>query len=81
MQMFSEQQSRFQKQMVDGMINSPATRMIQDAAERNLSLWQDMQQRFFDLATVGIRTADNAAGEEKSEEAPASEPSKGKKGK
>jgi polyhydroxyalkanoate synthesis repressor PhaR len=81
MQIFSEQQSRFQKQMVEGMINSPATRMIQDAAERNLSLWQDMQQRFFDLATAGIRTADNAAGDEKNEDSSAAEPPKDKKSK
>ncbi|MBI1215453.1 MAG: polyhydroxyalkanoate synthesis repressor PhaR [Alphaproteobacteria bacterium] len=62
MQIFSDQQKRFQQQMVEGMINSPATRMMQDAAERNLSLWQDMQQRFFDLATAGIRNPD-AGGE------------------
>jgi len=64
MQIFSDQQKRFQQQMVEGMMNSPATRIMQDAAERNLSLWQDMQQRFFDLATAGIRTPGDEEGEE-----------------
>lgn len=55
MQMFTEQQKRFQQQMVEGLMESPVTRMMQEAAERNLNMWQDMQQRFFDLATMGVR--------------------------
>ena len=56
MQMFSEQQKRFQES-VEGMIDNPVTRMVQETTERNLKFWQDMQQGFFDLATVGIRPA------------------------
>lgn len=62
MQIFSDQQKRFQQNMVEGMMNSPATRMMQEAAERNLGLWQDMQQRFFDLATAGMRGQTGAEG-------------------
>jgi len=65
MQMFTEQQQRFQKQVVEGLIDSPVTRMMQDATERNLHFWQEMQKGFLDLATVGLRTP--AAGEEKAE--------------
>lgn len=54
MQMFTEQQKRFQEQ-VGGMIDNPVTRMMQDATERNLKFWQDMQQGFIDIATAGIR--------------------------
>lgn len=56
MQMFTEQQKRFQQQ-VEGMIDNPVTRMVQESTERNLKFWQDMQQGFFDLATAGIRKA------------------------
>ncbi|MDE1151569.1 MAG: polyhydroxyalkanoate synthesis repressor PhaR, partial [Micavibrio sp.] len=55
MQMFSEQQKRFQQQMVEATIDNPVTRMVQDMTERNLSMWQDMQAKFYDLATAGIR--------------------------
>jgi polyhydroxyalkanoate synthesis repressor PhaR len=65
MQMFTEQQQRFQKQVVEGLIDSPVTRMMQDATERNLHFWQEMQKGFLDLATVGLRTP--AAAEEKAD--------------
>jgi polyhydroxyalkanoate synthesis repressor PhaR len=67
MQMFTEQQQRFQKQMVEGLIDSPVTRMMQDATERNMKFWQDMQKGFFDLATSGIRGAQPSSDEEKAE--------------
>lgn len=51
MQMFTEQQKRFQDQLID----NPVTRMVQETTERNLLFWQDMQQKFLDLATTGIR--------------------------
>jgi polyhydroxyalkanoate synthesis repressor PhaR len=60
MQMFTEQQKRFQQQ-VEGMIDNPVTRIVQETTERNLKFWQDMQKGFFDIATAGIRKA--AAGE------------------
>lgn len=63
MQMFTEQQKRFQEQM-GGMMDNPVTRMVQETAERNLKFWQDMQQGFFDLATAGIRTAEKDEAED-----------------
>lgn len=66
MSMFTEQQQRFQKQVVEGLIDSPVTRMMQDATERNMKFWQDMQKGFLDLATSGLRTP-AASAEEKTE--------------
>jgi polyhydroxyalkanoate synthesis repressor PhaR len=66
MSMFTEQQQRFQKQMVEGLIDSPITRVMQDATERNLHFWQEMQKGFLDIATAGLRTP-AAASEEKAE--------------
>lgn len=51
MQMFTEQQ----KQMMGGLIDNPVTRIVQETTERNLMFWQDMQQKFLDIATSGIR--------------------------
>lgn len=76
MQMFTEQQKKFQQQVVEGLIDSPVTRMVQDVTERNLTMWTDMQQRFFELATIGIRTA--ASGTEEPAK-PATEPKSKKK--
>ncbi|MDF3023801.1 MAG: polyhydroxyalkonate synthesis repressor, PhaR [Alphaproteobacteria bacterium] len=55
MQMFTEQQKKFQEQMVGGIIDNPVTRIVQETTERNLMFWQDMQQKFLDIATAGIR--------------------------
>lgn len=55
LQIFTEQQKRFQQQMVEGMLgNNPMARMMQDMTERNLDMWKGMQQSFFDLATSGM---------------------------
>lgn len=51
MQMFTEQQ----KQMMGGLMDNPVTRIVQETTERNLLFWQDMQQKFLDIATSGIR--------------------------
>jgi polyhydroxyalkanoate synthesis repressor PhaR len=48
MQMFSEQQKRFQDQL-GNIVGSPL-QIMQDLTERNLSIWTDMQQRFMDMA-------------------------------
>ena len=70
MQMFTEQQKRFQQQVVEGLIDSPVTRMMQEVTERNLNMWQDMQQRFFDLATLGVRNAAQSASSDEEKPAP-----------
>ena len=77
MQMFTEQQKRFQQQVVEGLIDSPVTRMMQEVTERNLNMWQDMQQRFFDLATLGVRNAAQAGSSD--EEKPATDAKSKKK--
>jgi polyhydroxyalkanoate synthesis repressor PhaR len=79
MQIFTDQQKRFQQQVVEGLIDSPVTRMMQEATERNLQMWQDMQQRFFDLATLGVRTAGTAAASEAEDEKSADAKSKKKR--
>lgn len=47
LQFFAEQQ----KQALGMMDMTSVPRMMQDMAERNLALWQDMQKKFFDTAT------------------------------
>lgn len=54
LQVFTEQQARFQKQVVEGLIESPLPKMMQEAAERNIAFWSDMQKSFLDLATSGM---------------------------
>src|SRR4051812_8137896 len=48
LQMFSEQQKRFQDQM-GNLIGSPL-QIMQDLTERNLSMWSDMQSQFMNMA-------------------------------
>jgi len=55
LQIFTEQQKRFQQHMVEGLIDNPMSRVVQDMTERNLEMWQGMQKSFFDLATAGMR--------------------------
>lgn len=53
-QVFTEQQKRFQQQVVEGLIDNPLPKLMQEAAERNMAFWSDMQKSFFDLATSGV---------------------------
>lgn len=75
-QMFTEQQKRFQQQVVDGFIESPLPKMMQEAAERNLAFWADMQKSFIDLATSGM--AGSAAGNDEKETSASSKKKKRK---
>jgi len=55
LQFFADQQARV-KEQVSGIIGAhPIPKIMQDMTERNMALWQDMQQRFFDIATGPIR--------------------------
>lgn len=54
LQIFTEHQKRY----MAGMMENPMSRAVQDMTERNLDFWKGMQQRFFDLATTGMRPAD-----------------------
>ncbi len=62
LQIFTEQQKQFQQQM--GGLVSPLPRIMQDVAEMNLNLWKDMQQRFFDLASGGVRPSSDKKSDE-----------------
>ncbi|HCS23837.1 MAG TPA: polyhydroxyalkanoate synthesis repressor PhaR [Alphaproteobacteria bacterium] len=53
LQIFTEHQKRY----MAGMMDNPMSRVMQDMTERNLDFWKGMQQRFFDLATTGMRPA------------------------
>lgn len=57
LKLFAEQQKKFQSQMGD-IVGSPL-QIMQDLTERNLSIWQDMQQRFLDLAMGKATPADD----------------------
>lgn len=57
LQMFTEQQKRFQQQVVEGLMDSPLPKMMQEVAERNLAMWTDMQKSFINLATSGMSPA------------------------
>jgi polyhydroxyalkanoate synthesis repressor PhaR len=41
-----------------GMMDNPFPKMMQDMTEKNLNMWKDMQQRFFDLAAGATRKND-----------------------
>lgn len=59
---FVEQQKRLSEQMMGGMmIDNPLPKMMQDMAERNMSIWQDMQKSFLDIASGTRRPADDSA--------------------
>ncbi len=53
LQFFADQQKKIQQQAF-GMIDLPLPKMMQEMTERNLLLWQEMQQRFFDVATGNV---------------------------
>ncbi len=48
---FVEQQKRLSEQMGGLMADNPLPKMMQDMAERNMTIWQDMQKSFLDIAT------------------------------
>lgn len=54
MQMFTDQQKRFQQKVVEGIIENPLPKMVQEAAERNLEFWAEMQKSFINLAATGM---------------------------
>lgn len=47
--MFTEQQRRFQEQINDAVVANPIT-AITEMTQRNLKLWQNMQEEFFKTA-------------------------------
>lgn len=49
LKVFSEQQKKMQSQILEGVVGAPL-QVMKDMTERNLSLWTDMQNKFFDMA-------------------------------
>ncbi len=52
--LFVEQQKRLSDQMGGMLADNPLPKMMQEMAERNMGIWQDMQKSFFDIA-AGVR--------------------------
>lgn len=64
--LFVEQQKRLSQQMGGLIEENPLPKMMQDMAERNMSIWQDMQKSFLDIATGQRRSpADSPESETK----------------
>ena len=47
LELFRDQQNRFQDQMKDAMQTNPMSSAFNDLAKQNLDLWQQMQDSFF----------------------------------
>ena len=47
LQLFQEQQQRFQAQMRDAMQANPMSSLISDMTQQNMDLWKQMQSNFF----------------------------------
>lgn len=48
--LFQEQQKRFQEQVTGAMQSNPVSATFAEVAQRNMELWQDMQKSFFGAA-------------------------------
>ena len=53
LELFQEQQRRFQEQVTGAMQSNPLTSSFAEVAQRNMDTWQQMQKSFFDAAGVG----------------------------
>lgn len=56
--MFAERQQHLQRQMQDAITANPFMTLA-DLTERNLALWRQMQQSFFDAAGISAAKADS----------------------
>jgi polyhydroxyalkanoate synthesis repressor PhaR len=51
--LFQEQQQRFQEQVTGAMQNNPMSATFAEVTQRNMDLWRQMQNSFFNAAGVG----------------------------
>lgn len=65
MQSFVEQQKRFMGGMMD---SNPLPKMMQDMAQQNMAMWQDMQKSFMDIATGVLRPGAESDSKKKKKE-------------
>ena len=56
--MFAEQQSRFQQQLHSPLTGSPIDAMT-ELTQRNLEIWKDLQDHFFQMTASGGSKPDN----------------------
>ena len=50
--LFQEQQQRFQEQVTGAMQSSPVSTTFAEVAQRNMDIWQQMQNSFFNAAGI-----------------------------
>jgi len=50
--LFQEQQQRFQEQVTGAMQSNPVSATFAEVAQRNMDIWQQMQNSFFNAAGV-----------------------------
>jgi polyhydroxyalkanoate synthesis repressor PhaR len=63
LQMFVEQQQRFQEQVADAVAQSPVAAM-NELTKRNLAMWREMQDNFFKAAqSFGTKPKSNKEGD------------------
>ena len=53
LELFQEQQRRFQEQVSGAMQSNPLTSSFAEVAQRNMDTWQQMQKSFFQAAGMG----------------------------
>jgi len=53
LQLFQEQQRRFEEQVTGAMQSNPVSAPFAEVAQRNMDLWRDMQNSFFTAAGMG----------------------------
>lgn len=63
LELFQEQQRRFQEQVTGAMQNNPLTSSFAEVAQRNMDTWQQMQKYFFEAAGVN-RKDDKTPGDD-----------------
>ena len=63
LELFQEQQRRFQEQVTGAMQNNPLTSSFAEVAQRNMDIWQQMQKNFFEAAGVS-RKDDKTPGDD-----------------
>jgi polyhydroxyalkanoate synthesis repressor PhaR len=52
LELFQEQQRRFQEQVTGAMQSNPLTSSFAEVAQRNMDTWQQMQKSFFQAAGI-----------------------------
>jgi len=52
LELFQEQQRRFQEQVTGAMQSNPLTSSFTEVAQRNMDTWQQMQKSFFQAAGI-----------------------------